>query len=366
MIVVDALFGGGAERHVIDLASGLRGHGCDVEIACSAFGCSTESLSDLDVPVHELVGRLVKRRVSLRYAHRLRRLIAAAGYDIVHAHIYASEAAATVAVIGTPVPLVLTEHTEAPWRGIAARMVSRLVYRRAAAIIVVSRAIAELLARDYGVDHGRMHRVLPVGRPRDPAPNEGTPLLALPTGRLVGCIARLQPEKGVDVLVRAFRQVSTELPDVHLVVVGEGPHRPALTRLADTLGIGRIVHFLGYRDDVPLLLDRLDVLAVPSRSDGSPLVIHEALQTGTPVVGSCVGGIPDRLADGSAGVLVPPGDDRALARAIRDLLVDEGARRRLIAAGLRRASTHTYASMVSDVCRVYESVRSASPALDAD
>ena len=356
LLVVDSLFGGGAEQHVLDLAQGLRERGWHVEIACSVLGCAPERLSGLGVPVHEVVGRLVKRRVSIRYAWRLRRLVTSGCYDVVHAHVYASEVAAALAVSGHAIPLVLSEHTEAPWRGPLAQRVSRLVYHRAAAIIAVSSAIAALLQREYAVDRRQIRCILPVGRREGPARQSTSRPEALPAGPLVGCVGRLQPEKGVDVLIRAFAAVRSEVPEAHLVVIGEGAERRNLERLTDELGVSKAVQFLGYRDDATEILPWLDVLTVPSRSDGSPLVIHEALEAGTAVVGSAVGGIPDRLADGAAGVLIPPDDPDRLAPAIVRLLVDREARDDLVRAGRRHAQEHTYDAMVATVAATYAGV----------
>ncbi len=341
---------------MVDLARGLEEEGWQVELACSAVGCSRSRLGGWAVPVHELVGRLVKRRFSLTYARRLRRLVRSGRYDLVHAHVYASEAAAALAVVGRAVPLVVTDHTEAPWRGPLARRVSRLVYHRAAAVIAVSTAIAELLEHQYGIDPGRVRRVIPVGR------RSGTTLSAtprppdLPAGPLVGCVGRLEPEKGVDILLRAFHQVRLTVPQASLLVVGGGGQSEALRRLADGLQIGARTHFLGHREDALDLLRWLDVLVVPSRSDGSPLVIHEAQEVGTPVIGSAVGGIPDRLAEGSAGLLVPPGDHQSLAEALTDVLTDPARRADLARAGRCNASRHSYRAMVAAVSALYAEV----------
>jgi glycosyltransferase involved in cell wall biosynthesis len=360
LVVVDSLFGGGAEAHAVDLARGLQDLGWQVELACSAIGCSAEKLHRIGVPCHELAGRVVKRRFSLRYTRRLRRLLTTHHYDVVHAHVFASEVAARLALHGLAVPLVVTEHTEAPWRGALAKSLSRLVYRRAAVVIAVSQAITRLLMEEYGVPAHKLTVILPVGRRSLRPPSRGARIAGLPPGPLVGFVGRLQPEKGVDVLLDAFRLVRSLVADASLVIVGQGHERAALQAKAAELGIAGCVHFVGHRDDVPALLASLDVLAVPSRSDGSPLVLHEALQAGVAVVGSRVGGIPDRLGDGQAGILVAPESPEHLATAISSLLLDPQARAALAERGKQHAALHSYRAMVATVSDLYRSLTGAA------
>jgi hypothetical protein len=111
LLVIYSVDGGGAERYVVDLAIALRSRGWDVEVACSAAGVRAARLRAANVPVTVLAGSLVKRRQSLRYVRALRRLLAHGRYDVVHAHLDASAAAAAIAV-PRDTPLVLTEHSE--------------------------------------------------------------------------------------------------------------------------------------------------------------------------------------------------------------------------------------------------------------
>src|SRR5260370_663498 len=113
LLVIDSLSGGGAERHVADLAIALRSRGWDVEVACSVAGVQAAPLRASDVPVSVLAGSLVERRLSLRYVRALRRLLVQGRYDVGHAHLYASAAAAAAAAPRHPPPL-LPAHTARP------------------------------------------------------------------------------------------------------------------------------------------------------------------------------------------------------------------------------------------------------------
>jgi glycosyltransferase involved in cell wall biosynthesis len=285
LLVIDSLDGGGAERYVVDLAIALRKRGWPVEVACSTGGVRAGALADAGVPVRVLVGKLVKRRVSRRYERALRRLIEERRPALVHAHLYASAAAAAQATGDLPVPLVVTEHTEAPWRDPRARTVSQRVYRRADRVVAVSSAIRDLLVEEYEVPADRAEVVLPATTV--PVADRR---LAARSGALTGVVGRLVPEKGVDVFLSAAALVLAVVPPARFLVVGDGPMRADLEQRAAVLGIEEAVTFTGFRDDAPQVIAGLDVLVVPSRSDGSPLVVCEAMAAGIPVIASRVGG----------------------------------------------------------------------------
>jgi glycosyltransferase involved in cell wall biosynthesis len=356
LLVVDSLDGGGgAERHVSDLAIALSDRGHAVKVACSSGGELAAGLSRAGVPVFTWGERVVKRRLSFGYAAWLHGLLAEAPVEIVHAHLFASATAAAAAAADVDVPFVLTDHTEGPWRGATARWLSRLAYRRADAVIAVSSAIERQLVDGYSVPPERVSMVLPVPPARQ-APGWRRPR----HGRhrpLVGRVARLQPEKGCDVFVRAAARVAEEVPNARFVLIGSGPLRGALATLTHRLGIGGRVELLGYRPDARALIGALDLLAVSSLSDGSPLVVVEAMAAGVPIVATAVGGIPDQLHHGREGLLVPPGDPAALAAAMTTVLRDPRGAARMGAAGRHRAADLRHDRMVGAIEGVYRAAR---------
>ena len=364
LLVVDGLEGGGAERHVADLAGALRARGWAAHVACSAGGRLETQLRDAGVPVHVLGGDLVKRRTSRTYASALQQLVTGLAPDLVHAHVHASEVAAASALIGSSVPLVLTEHTEAPWRCAAESGSARRALSRADLVVAVSSAIARRLVEELGVPADRVRLVLPAAPARSSArdrsgwgpassvdrPAAG-PVVGRAEGPVVGYVGRLAPEKGLPVLLDAFPQLRRAVWDARLQVVGDGPERARLAAAAAPLGSA--VQLLGFRDDVPALLRGMQVLAVPSLSDGSPLVVAEANAAGVPVVASTAGGLPDRVVPGVDGLLVPPRDTPALAAALMAVLTDEPLRLRLARAGRQRAARETHAAMVDRLEELY-------------
>jgi glycosyltransferase involved in cell wall biosynthesis len=143
-----------------------------------------------------------------------------------------------------------------------------------------------------------------------------------PGSKLVGVVARLEPEKGHPTLLEAWPAVLRAVPDAYLLIVGEGSRREALEAQARELKIAHRVVFTGRRDDVPAVTAALDVAVLPSYREAQGLSILEAMALSRPVVASNVGGIPEMITDGETGLLVPPHDAKALAAAISMLLQD--------------------------------------------
>jgi glycosyltransferase involved in cell wall biosynthesis len=166
---------------------------------------------------------------------------------------------------------------------------------------------------------------------------------------MVGALGRLTPQKGFDVLLRAL----VALPDVDALIVGEGPERPNLERLIDELGLGGRVRLPGSTEDPASLLRSIDALVLPSRFEALPLAVLEAMHAGLPVVASDVGSVAEAVVDGETGLLVPAGDEAALAVAVRRVL-DPAVGRRMGAEGRRVAvARFTRERMVRDYELLY-------------
>ena len=171
-------------------------------------------------------------------------------------------------------------------------------------------------------------------------------------GPTIGTIGRLDRQKGFDLVLRSL----VELPDSHLVIIGDGPERGALEQLAAELGVAARTEFQGWRDDPRRHLTTFDVFVAPSRFEGFPLVIVEAMLAGLPVVASAVGSVAEAVVDGRTGLLVPPEDPRALARALAALLGDSGRRMSMGAAGREHAQAFTPRAMALAYERLYHEI----------
>lgn len=361
LLVCDSLDIGGAERHVVNLAIALRKLGHSVTIACSREGVLAAQVRAAGIEVRCLLDGIVKRRLDRRYTSMLRQLILQTSPDVVHAHLHASIVAASCAIDGTTPSFVITEHSEAIWRNSAAWSEALSAYARADAILTVSARIADRLVATAAVDASTLHVVrntlhcvpsVPPSKRR-----------ARPGGDVVGVVARLLPEKGVDVFLRAAAQIARALPQTRFVVVGGGPERSRLLELTDSLGLRSRVRFLGARDEATSVIRDLDVLCVPSRSEGTPLVVLEAMAAGTPIVATAAGGIPEQVCHGREALLVAPEDEAALAAAVLRLLERPRLAQRLAAAARRRViiefAPERMVAMVEDVYR--DCLRSKQP-----
>jgi glycosyltransferase involved in cell wall biosynthesis len=316
LLVCDSLGIGGAERQVIGLAAALKRRGHDVTIACSTHGELDGDARGAGIEVCAIADGLVKRRVSLAYSRLLTGLVSRGRFDVVHAHMHASAAAGAIACTHSGVPLVITEHSEATWRDQRAWRTSRSAYRRAAHVIAVSHGIARRLIEIDGVASWRVTAIRNAIATLGPGPNAASLRGVLHGEPIIGAVARLVPEKGISCFIRAAATVARQLPNAAFVVIGDGPLSAELMALAHSLRIAPRIHFLGARRDGPQLIAALDVLAVPSLSEGTPLVTLEALSAGVAVVASAVGGIPEQLRGFPHAALVPAGDSAALARAL--------------------------------------------------
>ena len=141
--------------------------------------------------------------------------------------------------------------------------------------------------------------------------------------RIVGAAGRLSPEKGFDVLIDAIALVRDHDPEAAFVIFGDGPCRPELQHQIASLGLTGAVVLAGFRLDLDRYLPHLDLLVLPSHTEGLPNVVLEACAAGVPVVATAVGGTPEVIEPGASGFLVPPGDPVVLASAICEALGDE-------------------------------------------
>ena len=270
--------------------------------------------------------------------------------------------AALADLAGVP-RLVVTEHIEGRAHSDAQVRLKRRELARADAVTAVSAAVADSLVRDYGVDRALV-RVVPNGAdlPDDDAEESRArrfrEWLGAGTLRpLWVCAGRLEEQKGQDVLLEALAEVRRRGLEFTVALAGEGSQRAALERRVESLGLASQVRLLGQLDDVAPLLAAADAVVLPSRWEGLPLGLLEALVRGRPVVASAVGGIPEVVEDGVHGRLVPPGDSIALADALESFHRKPDAALRLGRRGAQRVREgYTWPRVVEAFEAVYDEV----------
>jgi glycosyltransferase involved in cell wall biosynthesis len=316
---------GAVERYVVTLALAL---GDD----CVLIHPGLERFEELGVPTvvveHPRVATLA-------------RLVRAASPDLVHVTDVWPQAV-VAARLARVRRLLVTHHTpELPRNdNLAGRAWQRLAWALRPEVIYTSEA-------DRRRDRRRPSQVIPLGIDLDLYRSEGRVRRA--KGPVVGSVGRLAPQKDHATLLEA----AALLPEVELVLVGDGPERPALERRAEELGLRGRVAFLGRRSDVPVLLPSFDVYVQSSRYEGLCLAVLEAQAAGVPVVATPVGGIRDTVVDGETGLLVPVGDPAAVAAAIRRLLDDRPLASELAAAAQESVSAFSLDLMVERTLELY-------------
>lgn len=285
---------------------------------------------------------------------RLRSLLSALHPDIVHCHGYKPALVTLLADPGRRRARVLTVHgwtAATPALRFYESLERRLLVRYFQRVFVVSPALRDQLL-GLGLAPNRVI-CTPNGfdfagqpMPDGAAVQEMRRRWGLAAeDRVVGSVGRLRPEKGQDVLVRAMAGVD----GVRLVIVGAGPARADLERLAADLSISPAPVFAGETDQPLAALAALDVVSLPSRTEGLPQSLVEAMAIGKPIVASAVGGVPEALDHGRCGVLVPPGDEHALRAGVLGLLHDADGAARVGSAARRRAKSTYSMSVIGDL-----------------
>lgn len=264
----------------------------------------------------------------LLHAGRVRRLVASLEPDILHAHHLTSYGflAGLCDTHPTLTSVWGTDILEAPdWTPLH-RRITRFALERADHVTATGLALATATLK-Y-MPFAKSVSVVPYGIDLDQFQPQERPARR---EVVVGTVARLSQEKGLDTLLRAFARLAGDGREIRLVIAGDGPERRKLARLAGDLDIESRTEFRGEvkHEEVPSVLAELDIFAIPSLAEGFGVAALEAAAMKLPVVGSNVHGIPDVVDDGRTGLLVPPGDEKTLAEAISRLADDAELRREM-------------------------------------
>lgn len=217
--------------------------------------------------------------------------------------------------------------------GAVLSVIQRIIAQPTDAAVCVSQAVHELTVSRYHVRPDRV-RIARNGIPLEVLRRAGAGArsqmreeLGIESGRQVlAIVGRMYPVKGHRALVGTLPAIVRSCPRALLLVIGDGPERAACEALARSLGVSRHIRFLGRRADVPRLLSAIDLLLMPSQSEGLGLAAIEALAAARPVIAFAVGGLPEVVEDGLNGRLVPPGDCDAFAAAVVETLRDPARR----------------------------------------
>ncbi|MCC6159902.1 MAG: glycosyltransferase [Deltaproteobacteria bacterium] len=338
LIITDVTAPGGVDTYVADLCVAARERGWSPWLFMDDGEGSDALAKRIEVLGIPLMRRGLYHRAHDESARResTREALAWATPQVAHAACGApwTTVVPREVVLDANLPLVFVEQYVAEGftfeRELHARI--RALYRRADAVIAVSEHNAALL-RGYGFDAtDRLHVI-----PNSVSPFGGAPMtrgeaimrFGLPEKELHAvCVARLHRQKGIDVLIEALARVDPSVrARLHVTVLGDGPDRDALVELAAARGVADTISFAGWCDDPRAVTGAFDLFVLPSRSEGQPFALLEAMSDGVPVIACAAGGIPEALDEGRVGTLVPVEDVTALARMIAAFIADPGPAR---------------------------------------
>lgn len=387
---------GGPARHVVWLQRGLAARGHRTRLVHGQVQDGEDDLSPfayeepLDVVEIPDLGRRIDILSDWRAFRAVAHQITAFRPQIVHTHtakagmvgrlaaVARRPSASRPRLVHTFHGHVLTGYFNPPLQA-AVRWLERRLGRHATdAIIVLSPRQRDDIVERFRIAPAHRVHVVPLGLDLMPfaEPPTGQPLraeLGLSDGTfLVGIVGRLAPVKDHELFLRAASLLADRRPEAQFVVVGGGPREPELRSLAADLGVGDRVHFLGLRTDLARIYAGLDVLALTSRHEGTPLSILEAMAAGCPVVATAVGGVPDLLerefsgpvghrtfqpSSRQRGLLVGERTPEAVAATIERLMVEPTLRRTLADEARRYVRRcHGLDRLLDDVEAVYRRV----------
>jgi glycosyltransferase involved in cell wall biosynthesis len=378
--VIARLNVGGPALHVAYLTAGLAERGYDTMLVAGSLARGEESMAYVarqrGVRV-ETLGELHREISPLRDARaivRLARLIRRERPVILHTHTAKAGAVGRIAalLVGAARPPIIV-HTfhghvlrgyfSAPLT-FAFRTLERWLATFTTVLVAVSPEVRDDLVR-LGVAPEEKFVVIRLGIELDErvgtdgdARTETRRLLGVASDSfLVGWIGRMTAVKRTEDVLRTFRGLLDRNVDAQLLLVGDGPDRPRLERLAHELGIVKRCLFVGYQNDVGRFYDAIDVLLLPSANEGTPVSVIEALAAGRTAVATRIGGVPDVVRDEVDGFLVEVGDVDEAADRLAELARDPERRARMGASGRERVvARYGVARLVDDVDQLYISL----------
>lgn len=350
---------GGAERVALDLATAQKQLGLDV-LVVSLDGGAEGPLGPMfraaGIPVHTVAKR---PGIDVTLPPRVAGLLVRARVKVVHTHnpqplIYAAPAARAVGAA-----VVHTKHGEGHMGSRGEKLLRKLAAPLAQVFVAVSHETAAQARAQRDCPASRLAVVTNGIAVDELAPDPGLRRavreeLGIPQDAwVVGTVGRVDRNKNQAALVRAAAPLLG--PGFHLVLIGDGPSMDELRSVVGGLPGREHVHVLGRRTDAGRLYRALDVFALPSLSEGLPLVIPESMACALPVVSTAVGGIPAVVIEGETGLLVPPGDEAAMRQALALLHVDRERAEAMGRAGRRRAlAEYSVERMNNEYLALYE------------
>ena len=370
LFVIDGLEFGGGERVFLQLIDGLYAK-YDIFVATHPAGLFFEKLINMNVKICPLD---MKKRFSFKRFFVLRKIIKRNFINIVHSQGARSDFPARVTSFFVKQPKLVST-VAMPVLGFDVSVLKKMTYYFADYItsplvdryLVVSKTLKNHLTANYPISPSKVE-VIYNGIEVDQYRSDEALKVAWRNKNgfqendiLIGAIGRLVWQKGFECLIECVPKIVRTYPDAKILLVGDGPLKERLEVLAGRLDIKRNLIFAGFRSDIKEILSAVDLLVIPSLLEGFPMVTLEAMAMAKPIVATRIDGITEQITDGVDGILVPPKDPSALAKAVVQVLNDkELARSMGLAAREKVEQEFSVEKMVAETEKVYLSLLRAN------
>ncbi len=319
MQIVPVLNYGGIESHRYLIAKYHNPDDYKLSFCClNETGITAEKIEKLGYKVFYLHENVKIPNFNLIV--KLYRLFRKEQPDVVHTCAAEANFHAMIAAYFARVPVRIAEEVGIPGQSKKARLIFRSIYALSSAVIGVSKKVQEYLINKNSV---RPPKVKLIYNPYDMDLYKEYKIKDNATKKIVEILSvgRLVEEKNHTMLIEAFSKIHGKYPNISLKIVGDGKLRETLQRLIYSLEMQDYIHLLGYRDDIPKLLQNSDLFILPSRSEGLGIALIEAMAMGIPVIGTDAGGIPEVIVENqSIGWIVPNNDVNSMAKTIEDVI----------------------------------------------
>ena len=341
---------GGMKEHLFSLIANMDKELFENAVICPQNSSVTEKLKELKIKIFEInMDGNFNLTKDLNSIIKIRKYINEFKPHILHTHGAKASLLGRMANISSKEPVnvatvhnFVLENKVAYWKKIVYKQLEKALGKHTHRFITVSDALKGHITRNYGIPLDKIETIyngINVSRYTNNIFEVSDDLTSFTHNKnpLIGVVARLAPQKGVNYFIEAAKIVCDKNPEVRFVVVGDGPERKSLEKLQYQLGLRNNLLFLGESNNIQAILRNLDVYVLPSISEGLSISTIEAMASGCPVIATNVGGVPEIVKNNSNGILIDPANPIQIATSIFRLLENKELARSLATEGVRFA-----------------------------
>ena len=347
---------GGAEKQMLVLAKHLNRKGYEVSLAYGQYSKIKHMHSQFAEWCKDIYVLPTIHKHDPRHYTRLKKILKNGDFDLIHLHLWnpGSCRYAFFAAHHFGIPIVVTEHDPFELAGLKLKIKNNCI-QKTSQTIAISSVNHKMLSQYYKIPDNQLtivHNGIEVGKFLDNTEKADLPVEENST--IITCIAEFHPRKGHKYLLDAFRELQLKIPNIHLILIGEGELE---YELKAKYGDIPNVHALGWRDNIPQILKASDIFILPSLKEAFGLVILEAMASGVITIATDTGGTVDIIKNGETGYLIPSADSNKIIETIFTILQNPDKKRQIELAALERVQKEFTAEIMTDkTIEVYNKV----------